>query len=124
VEVAGDAGVWAVGGSGDAVEGLLEEVGGGDAFGEGKGLVAQFGVGVDEDGFVGEVLAEESTVEVGTAFEEEADDVAFGESGEDGVEAEASSVIGDSFDLDAERAEGGGLFVWGEGAAEDEEVGL
>ena len=40
VEVAGDAGVWTVGGSGDAAEGLLEEIGGGDALGEGEGLVA------------------------------------------------------------------------------------
>ncbi len=40
VEVAGDAGVGAVVGAGDAVEGLLEEVRGGDALGEGDGLVA------------------------------------------------------------------------------------
>ena len=40
VEIAGDAGVWTVGRSGDAVKGLLEEVGGGDALGEGEGLFA------------------------------------------------------------------------------------
>jgi len=124
VDVAGDADVWAEGGSGEAVEGLLEEKGGGDALGEGEGLVAKFGFGVEEDGFVGEVLAEECAVEAGAAFEEEAEDVAFGESGEGRGEAESAGVIGDSFDLDAERAEGGGLFVGGEGAAEDEEVGL
>ena len=64
MEVAGDGGVWTVGGSGDAVEGLFEEVGRGDALGEGDGLIAEFGFGVDEDGFVDEVLAEECAVEV------------------------------------------------------------
>ncbi len=109
MEVAGDGGVRTVGCSGDAVEGLLEEVRGGDTLGEGDGLIAEFGFGVDEDGFVDEVLAEESTVEVRAAFEEEAEDVAFGEGGEDCGEAEASGVIGDLVDLDAERAEGGGF---------------
>ena len=42
-EVAGDAGVWAVGRSGDAVEEPLEKVGGGEALGEGEGLVAKLG---------------------------------------------------------------------------------
>ena len=72
MEVAGDTGVWAIGGAGDAVERLLEEIGGGDALGEGQSLVAKLGFGVDEDGFVDEVLMEECTVEVGAAFEEEA----------------------------------------------------
>ena len=101
MEVAGDGGVRAEGGSGDAVEGLLEEIGGGDALGEGEGLVAKFGFGVEEDGFVGEVLAQEGAVELRAALEEEAEDVAFGEGGEDGGEAEASGVIGDLVDLDA-----------------------
>jgi hypothetical protein len=101
VEVAGDAGVGAVGCSGDAVEEPLEEVGGGDALGEGESLVAELGFGVEEDGFVGEVLAEEGAVELRAALEEEAEDVAFGEGGEDGGEAEASGVIGDLVDLDA-----------------------
>ncbi len=95
MEVAGDAGVGAVGGAGDAVEGLLEEVGGGDALGEGDGLVAELGFGVEEDGFVDEVLAEEGAVEVRAAFEQEAEDVALGEGGEDGGEAEAAGVVGD-----------------------------
>jgi hypothetical protein len=109
VEIAGDAGVWTVICSGDAVEGLLEEVGGGEALGEGERLVAELGFGVDEDGFVGQVLAQEGAVEVRAAFEEEAEDVAFGEGGEGCGEAEASGVIGKLFDLDAERAEGRGL---------------
>ena len=78
VEVAGDAGVGAIGCSGDAVEEALEEVGGGETFGEWEGLVAELGFGVKEDGFVGEVLAKESTVEVRAAFEEETEYVAFG----------------------------------------------
>jgi len=40
VEVAGDAGVGAVAGAGDAVEGLLKKVRGGDTLGEGDGLIA------------------------------------------------------------------------------------
>jgi hypothetical protein len=84
VEIAGDAGVWTVGGSGDAVQRLLEEIGGGDALGEGEGLIPQFGVGVDENGFVYQVLAQERAVEVRAAFEEEAEDLSFGEGGEDG----------------------------------------
>jgi hypothetical protein len=81
MEVAGDTGVGAIGGPGDAVERLLEEVGGGDALGEGDGLVAELGFGVHKEGFVDEVLLEERAVEVGAAFEEEAEDVAFGEGG-------------------------------------------
>jgi hypothetical protein len=84
VEIAGDAGVWTVGGSGDAVERLFEEIGGSDALCEGEGLFAQFGVGVDEDDFVYQVLAQERAVEVRAAFEEEAEDLALGEGGEDG----------------------------------------
>jgi hypothetical protein len=109
VKVTGDAGVRTVGGSGDAVEEPLEEVGGGEALGEGDGLVAKLGFGVEEDGFVGQVLTEEGAVEVGAALEEEAEDVAFGEGGENCWEAEAAGVIGDLVDLNAESAEGGGL---------------
>jgi hypothetical protein len=124
VEVAGDTGVRTVGGSGDAVEGLLEEVGRGKALGEGQALVAEFGVGVEEDDFVGEVLTEEGAVEVRATFEQETEDVAFGERGEGSGEAEEPGVIGKLFDLDAERAEGGGLCGRGEGTAEDKEVGF
>jgi hypothetical protein len=108
-EVAGDAGVRTVASASDAVERLLEEIGGGEALGEGEGLVAKLGFGVDEDGSVGQVLAEEGAVEMRAAFEEEAENVAFGEGGEDRREAEAAGVIGDLVDLDAESAEGGGL---------------
>ncbi len=108
-EVAGDANVRTEGLSSDAVERLLEEVRGGDALGEGEGLVAKLSFGVDEHGFVGQVLAEEGAVEVRAAFEEEANDVAFGKGGEDGGEAEATRVIGYLVDIDAERAEGGSL---------------
>jgi hypothetical protein len=101
VEVAGDAGVRAVVRSGDAVEEPLEEVGGGEALGEGEGLVAELGFGIEEDGFVDQILAQEGAVEMRAALEEEAEDVAFGEGGEDGGEAEASGVIGDLVDFDA-----------------------
>ena len=47
VEIAGDAGIWTVGRSSDAVEELLEEIGRGDAFRKGEGLVAQEGPGND-----------------------------------------------------------------------------
>jgi hypothetical protein len=122
VEVAGDAGISTVGGSGDALEKAFEEIGGGEALGEGEGLITELGFGVEKHGFVGEVLAEEGAVEMGAAFEKEAEDVAFGESGEDGGEAEPPGVIGDLIDLDAESAKSGGLCGCGEGAAEDEEV--
>ena len=109
VEIAGDAGVGAKGCSVGAVEESLEEIGGGETFGEWEGLVAELGFGVEEDGFVGEILAKECTVEVRAAFEEDTEDVAFGEGGEDCGETEASCVIGDLVDLDAERTESGGF---------------
>src|ERR1700679_2382748 len=52
VEVAGDTGIWTVCCSGDAVEGLLEEVRRCDALRKGNRLIAQLGFGVDEDGLV------------------------------------------------------------------------
>ena len=60
-----------------------------------KGIawVAKFGWGVEEDGFVDEVLSEELAVEVRAAFEEEAEDVAIGEDGESRGETEASGVV-------------------------------
>jgi len=85
-------------------------------------LIAEFCWGIEEDGFVDEVLAEERAVEVRTAFEEDAEDVAFGESGEDGGEAEASVVVGDLVDFHAEGAESGSLGGESGGTAEDEEV--
>ena len=102
VQVAGDAGVWPVADAGDPAEGLLEEVRRGDSLSEGDCLVAQLGLGVDEDGLVDQVLAEEGTVEVRAALEEEAENVALGEGGEDGGKAESASVAGDLVDLDAE----------------------
>jgi hypothetical protein len=102
VNVAGDAYIRAVGGAGEAVERLLEELWRGESLGERKGVVSEFGLGVDEDGFVDEVLLEERAVEVRAAFEEGAEDVAFGESGEDGREAETSVVVGDLVDFYAE----------------------
>jgi hypothetical protein len=81
-EVAGDACVWAGSraecGAGDAAEALLEEEGAGDAGGEGEGCVAEFGFGVEEDGFVDEALGEEGAVELGAGLDEEAEDLAVG----------------------------------------------
>jgi hypothetical protein len=107
VEVAGDAGIWTVGRSSDAVERLLKEEGRGDALSKGEGLVAQFGFGEEENGFVDEVLSEELAVEMSATFEEEAEDVAFGQGGEDRGKAEASEVIGDGFNLRAAFCESG-----------------
>ena len=99
---------------------MLKEVGRGDALSKGEGLVAQFGFGEEENGFVDEVQSEELAVEVRTAFEEEAEDVAFGQRGEDCGETEASGVIGDGLNLCAAVGEsgelGGGSFF----VAEDE----
>lgn len=78
MDVAGDAGVGTVAGLGDAAERLLEEIRGGDASGEGDGFGSKFGLRVEEDGFVDEVLGEEGSVEVGAAFEEQAEEVALG----------------------------------------------
>jgi len=122
MEVAGDAGVGAVAGARYAVEGFLKQGRGGDALGEGDGLVAEFGLGVDQDGFVDQILLEEGAVEVGAALEQEAEDIALGECGEDGREAEASGVVGDGFDLCAEVGEGSD-FLAGRGfTAQDEKV--
>jgi hypothetical protein len=74
----------------------------GDALGEGDGLVTEFGLGVEEDGFVDEVLLEERAVEVRAAFEEDAEDVALGESGEDGGEVEVARVVRDPGDFHVE----------------------
>jgi hypothetical protein len=65
------------------MEGLLEEVRRSNAFGEGKGIRAKLGFGVEEDGFVYEVLAKEGSVEMRASFKEEAEDVVFGQSFED-----------------------------------------
>ena len=121
MEVAGDAGVGAEGGAGDAVEGLFEGLGEGMPWAKGMAF-RLVGFGVEEDGFVDEVLMEECSVEVRAAFEEEAEDVAVGEGGEDCGEAEVSGVVGDGFDLSAEFGEGGDFGFGGGLAAEDEEV--
>lgn len=122
MDVAGDAGVGAVAGLGDAAERLLEEIRGGDASGEGDGFGSKFGLRVEEDGFVDEVLGEEGSVEVGAAFEEQAEEVALGECGEDGGEAEVFGVVGDGRDFDSEFSEGGDVSCWRGRSAEDEEV--
>ena len=84
--------------------------------------VAEFGLGVDQDGFVDQVLAKEGAVEVRAALEQEAEDVALGEDGENRGKAEASGVVGNMIDLDPERAERGGLRGRGEGPTEDEQI--
>jgi len=124
VEVAGDAGVGAVAGAGDAVEGLLKHIRGGDTLGEGDGLVAEFGFGVDQDGFVDQILLEEAAVEVGAALEQEAEDVALGECGEDGGEAKASSLVGDCFNLCAMVGERGDFGAGRGFTAQDQQIGV
>ena len=120
VEVAGDAGIWTVGRSSDAVKRLLKEEGRGDALSKGEGLVAQFGFGEEENGFVDEVLSEELAVEMSAAFKEEAEDVAFGQGGEDRGKAEASEVIEDGFNLSAAFCESGDFEGRNFSVAEDE----
>lgn len=124
VDVAGNGGVGAVGGLGDAAELLLHKMRGGDAFREGDCLVAEFGISVEDDGFVDEVLTDECAVEVRAALEEEAKDVALGESGEDRGEAEAAAVVGNVIDFDAKSSQCGSLSGRGSGSAEDEEIGF
>jgi hypothetical protein len=102
VDVAGEAGVGTVGAPGDLAEGLLEDLRRGNSFGEGDGLIAEPGFGVEKDGLVDKVLAEERAVEVRAAFEQDAEDVAFGESGESGGQAEASIVVRNLVDFDVE----------------------
>jgi hypothetical protein len=101
VKITGDTGVRAVAGAGDAVERLLQKVRGGNALGEGDGLIAEFSLGVDQDDFVDQILLKEGAVEVRATLEKEAENIAFGESGEDCREAEASVVVGDGLNLSA-----------------------
>ena len=63
-------------------EGLLEDLRRGNSFGEGDGLIAKPGFGIEKDGLIDKVLAEERAVEVRAAFEQNAEDVASGESRE------------------------------------------
>jgi hypothetical protein len=124
VEVAGDACVGTVGGAGDALEGLQEELRGTKASGEWDRLIAQLGFGVEEDGFVDEVLVDETFVEVGAAFEQQAEYIAFGEGGEDDGKVEAAVAIGYLIDFDTEICKGCASVVGGGFPAEDEEVGF
>jgi hypothetical protein len=121
VEIAGDALVVAVVGTGHVGQRFFELVWC-YVFGEGDGLGAEFRGGVKEDYFVDEVLAEESGVEVRAAFEEKAQDVAIGEGGESGREAEASGVLWEGFDLGSGFGEGVDAGFGGGFAAEDEEI--
>jgi hypothetical protein len=102
VDVAGDTGVRRVVDAGDPGEQLFEDAGGDNTVGERDCLVAQRGFGVEEHGFVDELLAEERAVEVRAALEEEAQDVSFGQSGEDGGKTEAPVVVGDPIDFHVE----------------------
>ena len=47
-------------------------------------------------------MGEEGSVELGAGFEEEAEDVALGESGEEGRKTETARVARDLIDFDAE----------------------
>jgi len=123
-KVAGDTAVGAEGGAGDVVERLLEVGWRSNSMGEGKGLIAELCLGVEENGLVDEVLAEEGSVEVRAGFEKDAEDLSFGEYLEDGGKREAACVIGDDLDLDAVFAEIVDLPGWGGGAGEDEEIAV
>lgn len=101
---------------------LLDDLRGGDAVGEGDCLVAQALFGVEEDDLVDEVLGEEGAVQVGAAFEQEADAVAVGEKAKGGGEAEAAGVLRKDLDLGAVPFEGGDARLLGLGTAEDEEI--
>jgi hypothetical protein len=83
-------------------EGLLEDLRRGDSVREGDGLLAEPGFGVEENGLIDKVLAEERAVEVRAAFEQDAEDIAFGESGEGGGQAEAPIVVRNLVDVDVE----------------------
>ena len=128
VEVAGYESVlvprWSEGLVGGALEGLLEEERGGNSGGEGECVGAEFGLAVEEDGFVDEVLVEEGSVEVRAGFQKQAEDVAFGQGGEDGGQAEAAVVAGDGEQFGAGGLQGGYFFGGGGRAVEDKQVGL
>lgn len=85
-------------------------------------MCAQFSFGVEEDGFVYKVLAEEASVEVSAAFEEETQDVAFGQKFENVVEAEMAILFGNGLDFCPGFAEHLNFLLRGSGAGEDEEV--
>ncbi len=79
MKISTDAGVVSEGFVSCMVESLLKEEGGFDALGERDCARAEFRFGVEEDSLVDEVLGQEGSVEQGTAFEEETEDLAFGE---------------------------------------------
>ena len=56
-------------------------------------MIAKPGFGIEKDGLIHKGLAEEPAVEVRAAFEQDAEDVASGESGESSGQAEASIVV-------------------------------
>jgi hypothetical protein len=122
MEVAGYAGVRAIAGAGNSAKRLLEEIGRRDALREGNCLVSQLSFGVDQDGFVDQILAEEGAVEVRAALEQEADHVALGEDSEDGRKAETSGVIGNGDDFGAVVFECGEPGAGRGCAAEDQEI--
>lgn len=103
--VAGDLVVGVDEGAGYAVERLLEVVRRGYTFGEGDGVIAEVCFGVEEDGFVDQVLLDEGTVELSSALEQNAEDLSLGEGAEDGGEAEAAGVFGYGLDVDSSVGE-------------------
>ena len=123
VQVAGDAGVGSEVGAGGAMQRLLEEVRRGNALGKGKRVRAKFGLGVEEDSFVDEILGEEASVEAGAALEQEVEDVAGCECFEDCGEADmAGFLFGDDLDFRSGFADGFNFFERRGGRGEDQEV--
>ena len=122
VKITGDTGVEVKGCSRNAMEGVFEFSGGWEAFRKWDCVLAQSYPCVEEDGFIDEILEEERTVEMGTGFEKDAEDLPFCEFCQDSGEGKVASGIGDDLNLDALLRERFDLIWGGSGAGEDEEV--
>jgi hypothetical protein len=122
VKVAGQAGVRPEDSTRGAVKGLLEEIRGGDAFGERERPGAQLCLGVEEDGFVCEVLPDAGSVEVTATLEEDAENIAFGKDFENFREAETAVLFGERLDFRSGIAKSFAIFLWCARPGEDEKV--
>lgn len=124
VEIARSAKIGPEGGVGGAMEALLDCRSGSDAVGEGKGMIAELYGSLKEHNLVDEVLKKECTVEAGTGFEEDAEDLSLREFCEDRRESEMACVIGDDLDFDTVFAKLVDLFGRSGGAGDQEQVAV